>query len=152
MKVIFLDFDGVITTEKSKWKLDLDKMKLVKEICDKTGSKIVISSSWRTNNLESTIKYITDTSNYFVGEHPFLMPELVVGITGRMFYQNYSFPRGVEVMCYQYDHPEIDNYVILDDDNDFLISQKDNYIRTDAYNGINEEDVKKAIEILNRYD
>lgn len=47
MKVIFLDFDGVITTEKSRWCLDKDKMLLLKRIVDATGAKIVISSSWR---------------------------------------------------------------------------------------------------------
>lgn len=47
MKVIFLDFDGVITTMKSRWNLCKEKMELVKEIVDKTDAKIVISSSWR---------------------------------------------------------------------------------------------------------
>lgn len=35
MKVIFLDFDGVITTHKSQYRLDEEKMKLVKYICEK---------------------------------------------------------------------------------------------------------------------
>ena len=35
MKVIFLDFDGVITTMKSRWNLCKEKMELVKEIVDK---------------------------------------------------------------------------------------------------------------------
>lgn len=48
MKVIFLDFDGVITTLESKWELDINKQKLIKDICDKTNSKIVISSSWNS--------------------------------------------------------------------------------------------------------
>ena len=46
-KIIFLDFDGVITTLKSKWTIDNEKVELVKQICDATGAKIVISSSWR---------------------------------------------------------------------------------------------------------
>lgn len=80
MKVIFLDFDGVITTEESRSKLDLSKMRLVKKICDATGAKIVISSSWRYSTVEKTVEYITDTKNHFV-PIPFLMPELVVGVT-----------------------------------------------------------------------
>lgn len=66
MKVIFLDFDGVITTMKSHWNLCKEKMELVKEIVDKTGAKIVISSSWRHSTLESTLDYITTLGNAFV--------------------------------------------------------------------------------------
>ena len=38
-KIIFLDFDGVITTLKSNWAIDDKKVELVKEICDITGAK-----------------------------------------------------------------------------------------------------------------
>ena len=31
-KIIFLDFDGVITTLKSRWKLDKEKLELLKRI------------------------------------------------------------------------------------------------------------------------
>ena len=58
-KIIFLDFDGVITTLKSNWAIDDKKVELVKEICDITGAKIVISSSWRRYTLEATIEAIT---------------------------------------------------------------------------------------------
>lgn len=152
MKVIFLDFDGVITTEASYSRLDLEKMKLVKKICDETGAKIVISSSWRYNTLEKTIEYITNTDNYFV-PIPFLMPELVVGVTPRFeikYKDEYAFvPRGVEIRYYLHKHKEIDSYVIIDDDSDMLLCQKDNFVQTDSIIGITEEDVRKAIKILN---
>ena len=64
MKIIFLDFDGVITTEASYSRLDLEKMKLVKKICDETGAKIVISSSWRYNTLEKTIDRLKQEMEY----------------------------------------------------------------------------------------
>ena len=54
-KIIFLDFDGVITTYASKWEIDNEKCLLVKKICDETGAKIVISSSWRYSTVEKTI-------------------------------------------------------------------------------------------------
>ena len=57
-KIIFLDFDGVITTLKSKWTIDNEKVELVKQICDATGAKIVISSSWRRYTLEQTLEQI----------------------------------------------------------------------------------------------
>lgn len=58
--------------------------------------------------------------------------------------------RGVEIKQYLDEHQEIENYVILDDDSDMLLSQKDHFIKTDSESGISEEDVKRAIEILNK--
>ena len=52
MKIIFLDFDGVITTPASRGCLSAQKMQLVKKIVDATGAKIVISSSWRRRDVE----------------------------------------------------------------------------------------------------
>lgn len=156
MKVIFLDFDGVITTEKSCYKLDKDKMELVKHICDKTGAKIVISSSWRLNTLENTILNITTVRNPET-EVPFLMPELVVGVTKRMYAfalecnnKYYLIPRGVEIERYLREHNEVDRYVILDDDNDMLLCQAPYFVKTNTEIGITEEEANKAIEILNR--
>lgn len=57
--------------------------------------------------------------------------------------------RGVEIKQYLDEHPEIENHVILDDDSDMLLSQKDHFIKTDSESGISEKNVKRAIEILN---
>lgn len=46
MKVIFLDFDGVMNTFNDKILQD-DKLALLAEIVDKTQAKIVLSTSWR---------------------------------------------------------------------------------------------------------
>ena len=53
MKIIFLDVDGVLNCKSSKSRcggflgIDDSKVKLLKEIIDITGAKIVLSSSWR---------------------------------------------------------------------------------------------------------
>lgn len=152
MKVIFLDFDGVITNLESKFNLDSEKMKMVKQICDVTGAKIVISSSWRYRTVEKTVEYITTIGAF--RPIPFLMPELVVGVTPRFYFKDdednpIQIPRGLEISHYIKTHKDIENYVILDDDSDMLLWQKDNFIQTDTYEGITEKDVKRAIEILN---
>lgn len=98
MKIIFLDFDGVITTLKSNWKLDNEKMTMIKEICDETGAKIVISSSWRRYNLEQTLISLEK-------EVPkFILSEYVIGVTGRCYGFKYgnaekhiSIERGNEI-------------------------------------------------------
>ena len=157
MKVIFLDFDGVITTHKSQYRLDKDKMELVKRICDETDAYIVISSSWRRFTLEDTIKDITDTSSWYVPV-PFTPIERVVGVTSRMYsfkggdnkYKcHYTLPRGVEIERYLRENEDIDKYVILDDDADMLLEQAPYFIKTDAIEGLSEQDAEKAITILN---
>lgn len=155
MKVIFLDFDGVITTYKSQYRLDEEKMKLIKRICNKTGAKIVISSSWRRWTLEDTIKDITDTSRWGVPV-PFTPIKKVVGVTSRVYafknddvQHHCRVPRGVEIKMYLDEHTDIDNYVILDDDADMLLEQAPYFIKTDAIEGLSEEDAEKAISILN---
>lgn len=51
MNIIFLDIDGELTYsnyENHKTaNIDIEKVKLLKEICDKSNAKVVISSSWR---------------------------------------------------------------------------------------------------------
>ena len=89
MKAIFLDFDGVITTPKSGWNFDIEKMKMVKRIIDETDSFIVISSSWRKNTVEDTINLITGASKCYTGT-PFLFPDRVIGVTRRMFSSSYD--------------------------------------------------------------
>lgn len=141
---------------KSRWNLCKEKMELVKEIVDKTDAKIVISSSWRHSTLESTLDYITTLGNAFVHNVTFLMPENVVGVTDRIYYykcsdkekHEYHVCRGVEIEHYLYEHPEIKNYVILDDDSDMLLSQRKHFVKTDTLRGISKKNVETAIKIL----
>lgn len=41
-------------------------------------------------------------------------------------------------------------YVIFDDDTDFLLGQKDNFIHINEQTGITDSDIDKAIKILTR--
>lgn len=154
-KVVFLDFDGVITTLKSNWTIDNSKVDLVKQICDVTGAKIVISSSWRRYTLEQTIEAITNQESVY-GHNPFPYPEYIIDITSRMYgfkYGNeekyYGLCRGVEIDRWLWEHEDVANYVILDDDSDMLLSQKKHFIKTHSLHGISKRDVEKAIKILN---
>ena len=142
MKVIFLDFDWVITTLESRWNIDSEKCKLVKRICDETGAKIVISSSWRKSNLEYTMKQFSKES--------FLLYDYVVDVTKRLSISgsaSITIPRGVEILEYIESHDSITNYVILDDD--MLLWHRNQYDHPSTYEGINEKNVEQAIKILN---
>jgi len=54
MKVIFLDIDGVLTTANKKWTFDENCVKHLVDIINETDAYIVISSSWRSYDLEET--------------------------------------------------------------------------------------------------
>ena len=156
MKVIFLDFDGVITTVASKWHLDTDKMLLVKRICDETSAKIVISSSWRRFTLEDTFNMLSEYEQSGK-EVPFILRDYVIGITAHMYafkegnvHAHYDLPRGCEISRYLTEHKDISKYVILDDDTDMLLEQAPYFINTNMGLGISEQDIEKAIEILNK--
>ena len=145
MNVIVLDFDGVITTYNSGYQIDPEKVELLLKIVEETDAKIVISSSWRSHNIEATRKKL--------GDLPFM--KYVVDVTPRFTYRDsngdsWSVARGTEINHWMMNHEnEVDNYVILDDENDMLISQLPHFVQTDIYTGLGEEHVQKAIEILN---
>lgn len=42
------------------------------------------------------------------------------------------------------------NYVILDDDSDMLLEQAEHFVKTDTLLGLSEDDVERAIKILNQ--
>ena len=147
-KIIFLDFDGVITTRDSKWEIDNNKCLLVKKICDETGAKIVISSSWRYSTIEKTI------DAYKL--HDWILTPYIIDVTENLSMSSgwdlfsYFPQRGLEISEYINKHELIQNYVILDDDSDMLYIQKDHFVKTDTYKGLSEENVQQAIQILNK--
>jgi len=84
--------------------LDSDAVKLLNETIEKTGAKIVVSSSWRLHN---SVKEITEylVSKGFIGE--------IIDRTPRFSGKS----RGTEIQAWLEDN-EVDNFVILDDDSD----------------------------------
>lgn len=57
--------------------------------------------------------------------------------------------RGTEIQMWLDAHPEVDNYVILDDDTDMLDSQSEHFVHISYEEGLNEEFANKAVNILN---
>ena len=157
MKVIFLDFDGVITTYNSKWKIDMNKIKIINDICDKTNAKIVVTSSWRVGHRGDALAfngYLTqyfiknnyldnfkDTFDKFIGN--------IVGMTKYLAKYIDGVVRGDEIKSYMSEHHEVENYVIIDDDSDMCDYQLFNFVQTDACEGITERDAKLCVDILN---
>jgi len=165
-KYIFLDIDGVIATpetvEEGLWGLTLSKQELLGKILFETGAKIVLSSSWRHNDLKSTIDYMS--------EKGFLFCNHLVGVTLRLYKYidreqkiHLSIPRGLEIDQWIDTHIHSNNgkdwnrkeigkdftYVIIDDDADMLLEQKDYFIHTNGMIGLTEIEAERAVAILN---
>lgn len=165
IKLIFLDIDGVLNyelfyREKSQHQRHTEVGDLgdlcpkavenLNDIINKTGAKVVISSTWR---LGKSKEYLQDLLGRvgFMGE--------IIGITPslRLPYDKYSYtiPRGCEIECWlesQYDWHDLAHvrYVILDDDSDMLYNQRENYFRVDGYCGLTTNLSYRVINFLNR--
>ena len=142
MKVIFLDFDGVIAIPPT-WCIDINKLKNLKNIVDKTQAKIVVSSSWRCENIEKTKEFWFNKIkrnnknhmlNWFIDN--------LYDVTG------VYCDRGTEIQQYINTH-DVENYVILDDDDDILNSQIYHFVQTNFEFGLTETEMSLTIKILN---
>lgn len=156
MKIIFLDVDNVICTERYNlvseniWR-DFDPVacKIILRLCKKTGAKIVLSSSlgladW---SFEEFIKSI-DKACPELKEH-FYENDFRV-LKGR----NFKLARNQLIKAWLREHDEVENYVIIDDVLSYTVSHKDalykdkHLVLCHEYDGIGFEEYCRALEIL----
>ncbi len=142
MKVLFLDIDGVLNSEKYYQKgrtnlsyplseIDPASVDLINYIVSETGCKIVLSSSWRLNGLN-------ECNNIFekVGLpkiYDIIPIHLVRGC------------RGEEIQEWLDTH-KIESYVIVDDVNDMLPNQI--FVQTNDYDGLTKEKSDEIIKLF----
>ena len=164
MKVIMLDIDGVLNV----YSYDRDEygalfhspfVENLRDIIGKTGAKIVISSSWRVDGIITMKNLWKDRE--LPGEIIDITPNKydIVNEGLSKFYDLVC--RGDEIQLWLNRHPEVTNYCIVDDDDDMLDSQLDNYVKCsnnqdhedclDIGYGLTKECSRRVIEILNRF-
>jgi hypothetical protein len=176
MKVIFLDIDGVMNCQKemlamleqdpkARSRADLPsptKCKLLKQLVDETGAEIVLSSSWRLSL--QAIQNIIDTFRpYGLRLDGFTCEGVLRSVFNGTEYKNikpkYTHhcyegicidDRGAEIAYWLLKHPEVTNFVILDDESSDIIEWlPDNLVKTDLLDGLTEEKVLEGIKVLN---
>ena len=145
-KLIFLDIDGVLDTYKSRYQLDPELMAHLGTLLEKTGASIVISSSWRAQDVPGTVEFMTDSDNPSVGGHPFPFTDKIVGVTPILFSVidgdiDRPATRGEEIAAYLKVH-SCDNYVILDDCDEMLRDQWPHLVLVNDEVGLTEADVE----------
>ena len=171
MKIIFLDIDGVLNVyceSRDKWGCIFHQHLVdnLEYIIEKTGVKIVISSSWKsgfTMDDGTYIEGLTGLKQMWIdrnlpGEIIDITPyaQEVVENTDIEFYD--LVDRGHEIRLWL-DRNPVDNYCIIDDDNDVLEEQRGNFVRTanntnhgdcvDIGYGLTKICAERVVEILN---
>lgn len=163
MKVIFLDIDGVLNVISqghdeygSLFHKHFEDN--LRHIIEQTGAKIVISSTWRMSGLKQ-MQAMWKHRN-LAGEVIDCTPHCAQLVNAQKFKHYDEVERGHEIQEWLDEHPEVTNYVILDDDNDMLFTQSENFIRcannrshedcVDIGYGLTKKCAELAIEILNR--
>lgn len=154
MKIVFLDFDGVLNSHwymlefPKEWnsgmavegQIDPESVALVNKIVEDTGAVVVISSAWRlVRSLDDLTRMLANKG--FKGE--------VIGITPDLAHLDKR--RGDEIQEWLDTSPlkdQIESFVILDDNSD-MVHLTDKLVLTGYTVGIEEHHVEKAIEILN---
>lgn len=154
MNVVFLDYDGVVNTPRwctetdengvtkrfvnYNWPRDEkvndeDAVQWVSEFCEKFDYKIVISSTWRRyKNHVSCLKNAGLRENIEV-----------IGKTS-----SYDGDRNLEISRYLEAHPEVENYLIFDDE-DFFIGSKlhSHLVLCDPSHGFKYTEFNKAADL-----
>ena len=160
-KIIFLDIDGVLNSQKTfrdnhnyrkffvKYMndsvddeiihimlgIDLNKVFMLRDICNLTGAKVVVSSSWRRSRW------------YLLLEES--LTSLGIPIVGITPYINSN--RGTEIRKYLEDN-KVDDFVILDDEIFKDFNELENYlVKTSFYEeGLNEDISREVVRVLKR--
>ena len=153
MKIIFLDIDGVLNSavydrQKSPGDSNIDKTRLalVKELVDKTGAKIVFSTSWR-DHWDKNPEKREETG--VVLDREFSEAGLeIYDKTPKIGY----LERSEEISLWLKDNPDVTHFVILDDHGYGWGDLLDNFVQTNYRigRGLEQDHIQRAIDILNK--
>jgi hypothetical protein len=147
MKVVFLDIDGVLNSQRSciafggfphevvgyhRDMFDEVALRLIRGIVKQAGASVVLSSSWR----------ITHTAHEVANglELPIMDSTLTLWAPGQV--------RGHEIAEWLERHPEVESYAIVDDDSDMLPEQKPFFVQTSNFDGFRWDDACKLCRLL----
>ena len=160
-KIIFLDIDRVLNTQNTfidnheygkffvrnmngsvddeivhiMLDIDLNKVFMLRDICNLTGAKVVVSSSWRRLRRYILLEEkLTNLGIPILGVTPFI-----------------SNNRGDEIRKY-IEENKVDNFVILDDDIFKDFNELENYlVKTSFYeDGLTDEISREVVRVLRR--
>src|SRR5271170_150041 len=179
MKVLFLDFDGVLNSYRFMLEergmgrtgvagLDPKAMTHVNYICGKTDAMIVVSSSWRYGRTLGELKDILSAVGCTAivrdvtpqpheianGKLATAFAEQGMNLTEEEAKRTLIIARGrgheIDAWLRVWSEVEdIESFVVLDDDSD-IAPHEDRHVKTEFHSGLTSEHVPMALEILSR--
>lgn len=161
MKIIFLDIDGVLNNANYYKTKDLNthhnenshfdprNVTALNRIISSTNAKVVLSSAWRLIRGLEEINELFKEVNLNVE---------IISVTESLHYKD-TFelaPRGLEILKWIRDYHKtlkggLENYVIIDDEDDILDIQEKYFFKIDDTEGLTEANADEIIEFLNAY-
>lgn len=148
IKVLFLDIDGVLNTDRQHWHCQMNGITPVDEfgyefdhkavdnlatILEETGAEIVISSSWKFLGLQTLQKMWEDRK----------LPGTILDITSDGKSKGWEIDEWL-MEC----ESQVNRYAIIDDENDMQTKQQKHFVQTNSQFGITCKDAERVITIL----
>lgn len=158
--IIFLDFDGVLNSERNYRKLHMNSMPICDQfgalfdekcvaalemIIEATKAEIVITSSWRYLLDLPTLRDMWECRG---------LPGRIISMTRTDLVTDDPFDnliRGKEVEAWLRKHhvnEDTGKYVIIDDENEYMTKQLSHFVWTNPESGLTKNDAERAISIL----
>lgn len=154
MKILFLDFDGVLNAHHAtvnRWRcfigLDPKMGARVERIVALTGCRIVLSSAWRSNSdwMEAAREQAGLDLNHFIDETPDRR-----GLTSRgSEIKEWIDERLAHAQSKSASVEACTRYAIIDDNSDMLEEQKPSFFQTAWNVGLTDEIADRVIAHLN---
>lgn len=164
-KVLFLDIDGVLNTERQHWHCQMNGIAPIDRfgyafdpkavanlanILTDTGAEIVISSSWKSIGLANLVELWENRG----------LPGKIIDITPNTISDEFLLNanlddmellpiKGVEIKEWLTNHgKDVTRFAILDDESCMLPKQQSHFVQTNPQFGITKKDVEIVINIL----
>jgi hypothetical protein len=145
LRIVFLDFDGVLNTiDDPCWSradvggegcLDPEKVRLVTALVRRTGALVVLSTSWRLGFAQEELEAMLRRRGFEGG---------FAGTTPRE-----GETRGEEIQAWLRDHGrEVTRWVALDDATQGMEWLGARHVRTTLEEGLTEAHVEEAVRLL----
>lgn len=156
MKIIFLDIDGVLNSRAydrlrnrdEQTDIDETRLPLVKSIVDRTGAKIVLSSTWRVH--WSVHPQLCDRDGIYINE---VFAKYGLEIYDKTPSLGIRAERRDEIAKWlERAREKVESFVIIDDYRYGWADLSDRFVKTNPNFGLGleQEHVEKAVEILNK--
>ena len=151
-KIIFTDVDGVLNCSKTTRRLacsneftfvDTRKVLRLRDIVERTGAKLVLSSTWRLGAMPDAFYLEREALRELAAEFRRLRCPLWFDVTPYLP----RAKRWQEINAWLMNH-DTDDFIILDDVGEELKPFDDKLVLTNMHDGLNKERAELAIKML----